>query len=97
MEEEDSGKLGDIYLSKHASKRMGERRLSMDEVREAIKNPVQHVYDRWRDVYIAVSWRGVAVVYAMHGGRIEVLTVLSKREYEALISKYGLKRYKTIY
>lgn len=85
-----------ILLSRHAKKRMTERGISLDDVREAIENSVQHVYDRWNDAYVAVDQRGYAVVYAYRGNTIEVLTVLGRREYEALISKYGFKRYKNL-
>lgn len=85
-----------IYLSKHAKDRMNERGLKYDDVVESISNPKQLVYDKWNDVYIAVSITGSAVVYAFKGGKVEVLTVLSRREYEALMSKYGTRRYKIL-
>ncbi len=75
---------------------MVERGISYGDVVEALEDPVQHVYDSWRDVYIAVSGRGFAVVYAYRGGYYEVLTVLGRREYEALVKKWGLKRYRFI-
>ncbi|RLG84496.1 MAG: DUF4258 domain-containing protein [Thermoprotei archaeon] len=85
-----------IKLSKHAIARMRERKISLEEVHEAVNDPFQLVYDMWNDVYIVVSIRGIAVVYALHGKNVEVLTVLSRREYEALLSKHGSKRYKVI-
>lgn len=75
---------------------MDERSLKYDDVVESINNPKQLVYDKWNDVYIAVSITGNAVVYAFKGNRVEVLTVLGRREYEALVSKYGTKRYKVL-
>lgn len=84
-----------VHVSKHAKLRMLERNISFEDFLECLKEPVQLVYDSWNDVYIAVSIRGFAIVYAFKGNRIEVLTVLGKREYEALASKYD-KRYKVI-
>jgi hypothetical protein len=75
---------------------MVERGIGYSDVVDALTNPVQHVYDSWRDVYIAVSGRGFAVVCAFRGGYYEVLTVLRRREYEALIKKWGAKRYRFI-
>ena len=83
-------------LSRHAMERMKERRISLEEVIEAFENPAQLLYDEWNDVYIAVSETGVAVVYAYRGPRTEIVTVMTRREYEALVSKYGRKRYKVI-
>jgi len=85
-----------INISKHARMRIIERHIKIDDVFDALNNPVQLVYDTWNDVYIAVSSRSYAVVYAFRGSCIEVLTVLGKREYNALISKFGSKRYKII-
>jgi hypothetical protein len=85
-----------VWFSRHALSRMAERRVGRSEVLECLNEPVQHVYDRWNDVYVAVSSRGFAVVYAAHGDRLEVLTVLGRREYEALMKRYGFKRYKLI-
>ena len=83
-------------LSRHAIERMKERGISLEEVIEAFENPAQLLYDEWNDVYIAVSETGVAVVYAYRGPRIEIVTVMTHREYEALVSKYGRKRYRVI-
>ncbi len=85
-----------LRLSRHAEERMRERGIGFDEVVEAIENPVQYMYDRWRDLYIAVSPRGHAVVYAIHGDEYEIVTVLRRREYEALVSKHGRSRYRFI-
>lgn len=83
-------------LSRHAMERMRERKVSLEEVLEALENPFQLLYDEWNDVYIAVSETGVAVVYAYRGPRTEIVTVMTRREYEALVSRYGRKRYKVI-
>ncbi|MET1160044.1 MAG: DUF4258 domain-containing protein [Thermoprotei archaeon] len=85
-----------IVFTKHARTRMRERDINEEQVLEALENPVQHVYDKWNDVYIAVDQRGFAIVYAYRGSYIEILTVLGKREYEALVSKYGYSRYRVI-
>ncbi len=85
-----------IIISKHAKERIAERKMSEKEILNILINPVQIVYDSWNDVYIAVSIEGKAVVYAFRGSRVEVLTVLGKREYETLLSKFGGKRYKVI-
>ena len=86
----------EIKFSKHARDRMSERGISVENVLDTLNNPVQHVYDKWRDLYIAVSEQGYAVVYAYRGNTVEVVTVLGRREYEALLSKYGFKRYKLL-
>ncbi len=85
-----------IRLSKHAKIRMKERGIDYKEVASIIENPVQLVYDSWKDVYIAVGRDGCAIVYSFHGEYVEVLTVLGRREYEALASRYMMKRYKLI-
>jgi len=73
-----------IKLSKHAKDRMKERNIEEEDVYEALHNPVQLVYDSWNDVYIAVSMKNIAVPYSLKGNVLEVLTVLSKKEYETL-------------
>jgi len=83
-------------LSRHAMERMRERRVGLEEVLEALENPIQILYDEWNDVYIAVSPTGVAVVYAYRGPITEIVTVMTRKEYEALVSKYGRKRYRVI-
>ncbi len=85
-----------IKLSKHAKDRMKERNIEEEDVYEALHNPVQLVYDSWNDVYIAVSMKNIAVPYSLKGNVLEVLTVLSKKEYETLMSKFGRKRYKVL-
>jgi len=85
-----------VKLSKHAKDRMRERNIGIEEVYEALHNPIQLVYDSWNDIYIAVSVKNIAVPYSLKGNVLEVLTVLSKREYEALMSKFGRKRYKIL-
>lgn len=85
-----------IVLSKHARLRMGERNIKEEDVYDASYSPVQLVYDSWNDVYIAVSMKGIAIVYALRGSIVEVLTVLSKKEYNTLMSKFKNGRYKVI-
>ena len=85
-----------IKLSKHAKDRMKERNIEEEDVYEALHNPVQLVYDSWNDVYIAVSMKNIAVPYSLKRNVLEVLTVLSKKEYETLMSKFGRKRYKVL-
>ncbi len=75
---------------------MIERGINEQDVLETLDNPVQHVYDRWNDLYIAVNSRGFAIVYAYRGSYVEIVTVLGRREYEALLSKYGSRRYKLL-
>ncbi len=85
-----------ILFSKHALARMSERRISIEHVVEAINDPQQILYDSWRDLYLYVSRYGDAIVCAFRGSVIEVVTVLGPREYNALVKKYGEKRYKVI-
>lgn len=85
-----------LVVSAHARQRMRERGIGFEEMLEALQNPVQLVYDRVNDVYITVAQRGYAVVYAFRGSIVEVVTVLGRKEYEALLSKHGLRRYKVI-
>jgi len=75
---------------------MVERKIPFENILNTLENPMHHVYDRWRDVYIAIGPNGEAVVYCNRGWRIEVLTILTKKEYGALYSRYGSKRYKDI-
>ncbi len=86
-----------IVFSKHALRRMHDRKISLDEVLDILSNPLGVIYDRLKDVYIALGYQGSAVVYAFRASRIEVLTVLGKREFSALQKKYGMQRYKTIW
>lgn len=85
-----------LVVSAHAKQRMRERGISFEEVLEALQEPVQLVYDKDKDVYIAVAYKGYAIVYAFRGNIVEIVTVLGRKEYEALLSKHGLKRYKVI-
>jgi len=85
-----------IIFSKHAKHRMIERKVAMNSVIDAIKSPKQLLYDKWKDLYISISSDGSAIVYAFHGSYIEIVTVLSKREFNAIVSKYGYSRYKVI-
>ena len=85
-----------VYLSEHAKKRMDERGISFDEVLEVLNDPKQFIYDVWNDVYIAVSIKGYAIVYAFRGSKVEVITVLRVRELKSLIKRYGNKRYRIL-
>ena len=84
-------------LSLHAKRRMAERGVDAGEVVEALRSPVQLVYDGERDVYLSLGPNGVAVVYAERGRVLEVVTVLRRREYEALLTRLGPRRYRVIY
>ncbi len=75
---------------------MSERRISLRDVLEALEHPVQLVYDKARDVYIALGWNDVAVVYANRGVTYEIVTVLRRREYEALVGRLGRRRYRIL-
>ena len=86
-----------IVFSKHALRRMHDRNISLDKALDILLNPLGVIYDRLKDVYIALGYQGTAVVYAFRASRIEVLTVLGKREFSALQKKYGMQRYKTIW
>ena len=85
----------EIKLSKHALRRIKERAIDLKFVYDTISNPEQIVYDKQKDLYIYVSDKR-AVVSAFHGSYIEVVTVLGKREFNALMSKYGYSRCKVI-
>ncbi len=85
----------EIKLSRHALRRIKERAIDLKFVYDTISNPEQIVYDKQKDLYIYVSDK-CAVVSAFHGSYIEVVTVLGKREFNALMSKYGYSRYKVI-
>lgn len=84
-----------LKLSRHALHRIEERAIDLKFVYETIDNPDQIIYDKQKDLYIYVSDK-CAVVSAFHGSYIEVVTVLGKREFNALMSKYGYSRYKVI-
>ncbi len=86
-----------IVFSKHALRRMHDRKISLDEVLDVLSNPLGVIYDGLKDVYIVLGYQGSAVVYAFRASRIEVLTVLGKREFSALQKKYGVQRYKALW
>ncbi len=91
-----SSELFRVEFTVHARRRMAERGISVEEVYNALNQPVQVVYDRLRDAYISVSPGGCGVVYKQFGRRIIVLTVLGRREYEVLRAVYGRSRYKLV-
>ncbi len=85
-----------VEFTRHARRRMAERGISVEEVYDALNQPIQVVYDRLRDAYISVSPRGCGVVYKQFGKNIIILTVLGRREYEVLTAVYGRSRYKVV-
>ncbi len=85
-----------IIFSRHARERMRQRGVAPEEVEEALRCPVQLAYDHERDVYLALGCNDVAVVYAARGALVEIVTVLRRREYEALLSRLGRRRYRVI-
>ncbi len=85
-----------IVFSKHALYRVKERNIELEDIIESLSNPVQILYDTWKDLYIAVASKGSAIVYAFRGGYLEIVTVLGKREFNILLRKYGNKRYKVM-
>jgi hypothetical protein len=86
----------DIRITRHARIRMIERGIDREKLCQILSNPQTYFYDSWNDLYIAVGINGDAIVYAHHGRIIEVVSVLGRREFKALLSKYGLKRYKPL-
>jgi len=84
-----------IVWSVHALRRMRERGVSFEEALSALRSPVEHVYDKSRDVYIAFDG-SVAVVYAYRPPVIEVVTVMRSREYRCLIGRLSWRRYRVI-
>jgi hypothetical protein len=85
-----------VRFSSHARARMRGRGIGPGEAVEALEHPVQLVYDMLRDVYLALGANGVAVVYAARGRVVEVVTVMRRREYEALLGRLGDRRYRII-
>ncbi len=85
-----------LRFSAHALRRMGERGVAPAEVAEALRRPCEHAYDRERDVYLTLGCNGVAVVYALRGRVVEVVTVLREREYGALVGRLGGRRYRRL-
>lgn len=83
-----------LYITKHAMRRMRERKISLDDLYNTINDPYTYFYDSWNDLYLAVDMRGYAVVYAFRGSIVEIVTVLGRKEFEALLSKYGFSRYR---
>jgi hypothetical protein len=94
---EEAGLPLRVVFSKHARQRMMERKVSLQEVLEALTNPVQLFYDYERDVYLALGPAYVAAVYSMRGQVIEVVTVLRRREYKALVRRLAGRRYKLVF
>ncbi len=88
--------LWNIRITRHARIRMSERGIDREKLYQILSNPQTYFYDSWNDLYIAVDINGNAIVYAYHGRIIEIVSVLGKREFKALLSKYGLKRYKPL-
>ncbi len=80
----------------HAKRRMRERNIEVHDVEYALTEPVQILYDIHRDVYLVLGHNGVAVVYAQRGNVIEVVTVMTRREYEALARRLANRRYRLI-
>ena len=76
---------------------MNERHVSLEEVKEALMEPVEIAYDRSNDVYLALGANGVAVVYAYRGSCYEIVTVLREHEYMHLTRRLGRRRYRIIY
>ncbi|ABM81373.1 DUF4258 domain-containing protein [Hyperthermus butylicus] len=74
-----SAKLYRLVFTAHARKRMAERGISTREVVEALEAPVQLVYDRLRDVHLALGHNDVAVVYAVRGLIVEIVTVMRRK------------------
>jgi len=86
-----------LVLTHHAKRRMRERSVSVDELIAAFCEPEQLVYDRMRDTYLLLGANGVALVYVMRGYVYEIVSVLRRREYEALVRRIGSRRYKVIF
>ena len=86
-----------VRYSRHAVERMRQRRIDPGCVEEALREPAQLLYDKAKDVYIALSPDGdCAAVYAYRGSLVEVVTVLGRREYEALVGRLGSRRYRLV-
>ena len=83
-----------LALTKHALERMRERGIGLEDVVEALRSPCSHAYDRERDVYLVLGCNGTAVVYAMRGRVVEVVTVMGEREYRFLVGHVGPRRYR---
>lgn len=75
---------------------MEERGIALEEVLEALENPVQHYYDEARDVYLLLGSNRVGVVYAYEAPRLVVVTVLRENEYRHLVRRIGRRRYRVV-
>jgi hypothetical protein len=85
-----------LVITAHAKKRMAERKITIADILEALRDPVQIFYDEERDTYLVLGLNNIAVVVSIKGLRIEVVTVMKRREYEALTGRLGDRRYKLI-
>jgi hypothetical protein len=86
----------EVRLSRHALQRMGERRISLEELIEALGSPCEHAYDKSKDVALLLGCNKVAIVYIQKGTQIEVVTVIREAEYKHLTRRIGRRRYKLI-
>ena len=85
-----------VRLSAHARRRMDERGVDLAGILEALRDPCEHAYDKSRDVALSLGCNGVAVVYTLRGGVLEVVTVMREREYRYLVQHVGRRRYKRL-
>ncbi len=85
-----------LFYTRHAEERMRERGIGREEVEEALRKPLQILYDRGNDVYLVLGSNDIAVVVANRVSYAEIVTVLRRKEYEALVGRLGRKRYKAI-
>jgi hypothetical protein len=85
-----------LVFTNHARRRMIERGISEEDVNRALSEPVQILYDRGNDVYLVLGSNNVAVVVADRVTFVEIVTVLRRKEYEALTGRLGRKRYRWV-
>ncbi len=85
-----------IRITAHAKRRMSERGVSLSDLREALYSPVQVYYDAMKDTYLVLGYNNVAAVVALRGAVVEVVTVMRREEYEALVRRLGRRRYRLI-
>jgi len=85
-----------LVYTAHSRRRMRERGVDEAMVEEALREPIQVLYDRRRDVYLVLGGNNVAVVLADRISFAEIVTVMRRREYEALVKRLGRKRYRLI-